>query len=56
LKVNGLTGLLLGEKQKLEESNPDMMSMLNTLLDVNKDGSTLDDILGMLGIFLGSKK
>lgn len=56
LDVDGLTGLLLGEKQTVEESNPDMMGMLNTLLDVNKNGSALDEIFGMLGKFLGSKK
>lgn len=56
LDVNGLTGLLFGEKQTVEQSNPDLMSTLNILLDSNKNGSALDEILGMLGKFFSSKK
>lgn len=56
LDAKDLSGLLGSEKQRAEESNPDMMSTLNTLLDMNKDGSALDDILGLAGKLFGSKK
>jgi hypothetical protein len=56
LNANDLSGLLGSEKQKAEESNPDMMSTLNTLLDMNKDGSALDDILGIAGKLFGGKE
>jgi hypothetical protein len=56
LDANDLSGLLGSEKQMAEESNPDMMSTLNSLLDLNKDGSALDDILGIAGKLFGGKK
>ena len=46
---NGLSTFLGGQQQMAQQSNPDMMSVLNTLLDMDKDGSALDDIAGMLG-------
>jgi hypothetical protein len=49
----GLTALLGGHQQQVQESNPDLMGVLNTMLDANKDGSALDDILGMAGKLLG---
>jgi hypothetical protein len=33
-----------------------MMSTHNTLLDMNKDGSALDDILSLAGKLFGAKK
>jgi hypothetical protein len=56
LDARDLSGLLGSEKQKAEESNPDLMSTLNTLLDMNKDGSALDDLLGLAGKLFGAKK
>ncbi|PKN95001.1 MAG: hypothetical protein CVU44_04110 [Chloroflexi bacterium HGW-Chloroflexi-6] len=56
LDANDLSGLLSSEKLKVEESNPDMMSTLNTLLDMNNDGSALDDILNLAGKLFGAKK
>lgn len=56
LNANGLSGLLGNEKQMAEQSNPDMMSTLNSLLDMNKDGSAIDDILGLAGKLFGGKK
>lgn len=53
LNANGLSGLLGNEKQMAEQANPDMMSTLNSLLDMNKDGSGLDDILGLAGKLFG---
>jgi hypothetical protein len=56
LDANDLSGLLGNEKQMAEQSNPDMMSTLNGLLDINKNGSALDDILGMAGKLFGENQ
>jgi hypothetical protein len=56
LNANDLSGLLGSEKQMAEQSNPDMMSTLNSLLDMNKDGSAMDDILGIAGKLFGGNK
>jgi hypothetical protein len=53
--TNGLAAFLGGQQQMAQQSNPDMMSMLNNLLDVNRDGSALDDILGMVGKLFGKR-
>jgi hypothetical protein len=53
--TNGLAAFLGGQQQMAQQSNPDMMSMLNSLLDVNRDGSALDDILGMVGKLFGKR-
>lgn len=53
--TNGLSDFLGGQQQLAQQSNPDMMSMLNNLLDVDRDGSILDDILGMLGKLFGRR-
>jgi hypothetical protein len=54
LNANGLSAFLGDQQQQAQQSNPDMMSMLNTLLDVNQNGSALDDVLGMVGkLFAG---
>ncbi len=47
--TNSLSSFLGGQQQVAQQSNPDMMSMLNNLLDINRSGSALDDILGMVG-------
>lgn len=49
LDTQGLAAFLGGQKQEVQQSSPDMMSLLNTLLDANRDGSALDDILGVVG-------
>ena len=46
---NSLSTYLGGQQQMAQQTNPDMMSVLNTLLDMDKDGSALDDIAGMVG-------
>jgi hypothetical protein len=56
LDTNGLTSFLGSQQQQVQESNPDLMGALNTLLDADKDGSALDDILGMAGNLLGGSK
>lgn len=46
----------LGDQQKADQqSNPDMMGMLNNLLDMDQDGSAVDDVLGMVGKLFGNR-
>ncbi len=56
LNADSLSGMLGQEKQLAEQTNPDMMSTINNLLDMNNDGSALDDILGIAGKLLSGKK
>ena len=53
LDIDGLASFLGGQQKKDQQSNPDMMGMLNNLLDADGDGSSLDDILGMAGKLFG---
>ncbi len=46
---NMLTEFLGGQKQIARQSNPDMLRMIEGLLDRDKDGSAVDDIMGMIG-------
>lgn len=50
-----LTEFLGGQQQIAQQSNPGMMSMLNSLLDRDKDGSAIDDIIGMIGKLFGRR-
>ena len=49
--TNTLSNFLSDQQQMAQQSNPDTMSMLNNLLDMNKDGSAIDDILGLVRKF-----
>ena len=53
--TNGLSNFLGGQQQQVQQSNPDMMSMLNNLLDMDRDGSAVDDIFGMVGKLFGGR-
>ncbi|MFO8035740.1 MAG: DUF937 domain-containing protein [Anaerolineales bacterium] len=53
LGTNDLADFLGNQKQKAQETNPDMMSTLNSLLDMDQGGSALDDILGIAGKLFG---
>ena len=55
LDPNGLSVFLGGQQQAAQQSNPDVMGVLNTLLDSNRDGSAVDDVLGMVGKLFGGK-
>lgn len=55
LDPNGLSTYLGGQQQKAQESNPDLMGALNTLLDADKDGTALDDVIGMAAKLFGNK-
>jgi hypothetical protein len=48
LDAGGLAGMLGGERERLQQSSPDLMSMATRLLDKDGDGSFVDD-LGALG-------
>jgi len=53
--ANGLAAFLGNKQQMAQESNSEMMSMLNSLLDRDRDGSALDDIMGMVGKLFGGR-
>jgi hypothetical protein len=56
LDPQGLASFLGSQQQAAQQSQPDILGSLNTLLDANKDGSALDDVLGLAGKLLGGKK
>lgn len=56
LDAGGLASLLGQQQQAAQQSNPDLMGMLGNLLDMNNDGSALDDILRLAGNFFGGRK
>jgi hypothetical protein len=51
LDPDGLSDLLVTERQKTEEAAPDVMGALNSMLDSNRDGSVTDDVGRLLGNF-----
>jgi hypothetical protein len=55
LGASGLASLLGGQQQELQQAKPDMMSVLNSLLDADKDGSAVDEVMGFVGKLFGKK-
>ena len=55
LDPNGLSTFLGGQQQAAQQSNPDIMGVVNNRLDSNKDGSAMDEVLGMVGKLFGGK-
>ena len=51
LDANGLSALLGQQQQAAQAANPDLMGTIGNLLDMNHDGSALDDILRLAGKF-----
>ncbi len=49
LDTDALSSFLNGQQKKAQQSNPNMMGVLNNLLDADGDGSSMDDIFGMVG-------
>lgn len=47
--ANGLSSFLGQQQQAVQQAQPDLMSVLGSLLDMDKDGSPLDDILRLAG-------
>ena len=56
LDTGGLSAFLGSQQQLDHQSNPDLMNVLDSLLDKDRDGSSLDDIVGMVGKLLGTKR
>ena len=56
LDAGGLTNLLVGEQEHLEQAAPGVMGTLSRFLDRDGDGSVLDDVGGMLGKTFGGKR
>lgn len=44
LDPSGLSNLLNSQQQEAQANAPDVMSMLGSMLDQNKDGSSIDDL------------
>lgn len=55
LDERGLSTLLTGERERLNDSAPGVMGTLGRLLDRDKDGSVMDDVGGLLGKALGGR-
>jgi hypothetical protein len=55
LDSEGLSTYLNQQHQQDKDDQPDLMGTLNSLLDMDKDGSALDDILGMAGKLFDNK-
>jgi hypothetical protein len=56
LDAGGLSDLLAGERDNLNQAAPGVMGMLGRFLDRDGDGSVIDDLSGMLGKTLGNKR
>jgi hypothetical protein len=48
LNPSGLAAMLGSQQQAAQQTSPDMMNLLNQLLDQDKDGTAVDDIFGFL--------
>ncbi len=51
LDASGLSNLLNGQQQEAQANAPGAMSMLNSMLDQNRDGSSMDDLQRMAASF-----
>lgn len=51
LDPSGLSNMLNSQEQQAAATSPGVMSMLNSMLDQNKDGSAMDDLQRMAGNF-----
>ncbi len=52
MDASSLANLLGGETQAAQSQAPGGLGMLVNLLDMDNDGSPVDDVLGMLGRFI----
>jgi hypothetical protein len=53
LDSGGLSDILTGERQRVEQTNSQHGGLLNVLLDRDGDGNIMDDLAGMAGGLLG---
>jgi len=49
--ASGLSNLLATQQQQAQSNAPDVMGMLGSMLDQNKDGSAMDDLQSMAARF-----
>ena len=56
LDTDGLTDFLGGQQKAIDQANPMISGILTTFLDKDKDGSFLDDLLGMILNFFRRKR
>jgi hypothetical protein len=56
LDPSQVAGTLQRERTQLEGSRGDLMAVVGGLLDQNKDGSAIDDVISMASRFLGSRR
>jgi hypothetical protein len=56
LDPGDLAGALQTNQQQMEQQNGSLLSTINSMLDSNKDGSAIDEVAGMLGKFLNSRR
>lgn len=54
LDSGGLTDLLSGERDRMQEASPDAFGAITGMLDANHDGSIADDVARVGGDLLGS--
>jgi hypothetical protein len=53
--ADDLTDYLERQQQAQRQQSPDIMDVLNGMLDANKSGSAMDDIIGGMGSILGNR-
>ena len=53
LDASGLSEFLGSQHQQAQSTAPDLMGMLGSFLDSNKDGSVMDDVSRIAGKFFG---
>lgn len=56
LDAGTLASFLGQQKQDAQQSNPGLMGILNNMLDMNNDGSAIDDVLNLAANFLFNKR
>lgn len=54
LDAEGVSGYLTKERERAQEREPDAMAVLGNLLDSDKDGEVIDDVVKLGGGLLGS--
>lgn len=51
LDADGLSSMLRAERAQEAQSQPDLMGSISSMLDMDKDGSIVDDLQGLAGKF-----
>ncbi|MBL0332491.1 MAG: DUF937 domain-containing protein [Chlorobiota bacterium] len=52
LDANNISGFLGDQQQQAQQSTPGILGTLSNLVDMNHDGSPIDDVLGFIGNFM----